>query len=114
MFVAFDLEEYGVDGGATFVQDFLLPEVLMRYNSTRFQGAVVLDSILNFNSSAGSQVVQPSHRRYLMPGYAEAVEAGGFKGDFITVTSRGPDDSPLRNLFVKHWNHLQQGTCCSI
>ena len=32
IFVGFDLEEYGVQGGTAFVQDFLVPEIIFKHN----------------------------------------------------------------------------------
>ena len=36
MFVAFDLEEYGGQGSAAFVQDFLVPDILVRFGFPQF------------------------------------------------------------------------------
>ena len=38
-----------------FIQDFLNPMLQMR-SSRRFRGAIMLDSVFNFNASFGSQV----------------------------------------------------------
>ena len=40
--VALDLEEYGVQGGTAFVQDFLVEALLKQFNFPRFQVIFVL------------------------------------------------------------------------
>ena len=37
---------------------YLVPEVLQRYNSG-FEGAIILDTVMNYNASANSQVLPP-------------------------------------------------------
>ena len=54
--VLFDLEEYGTQGSMAFVQDFLVPSVLRKMGFPGVMGAYILDSIMAFNNTAGSQV----------------------------------------------------------
>ncbi|UYV80132.1 hypothetical protein LAZ67_18001789 [Cordylochernes scorpioides] len=53
-FVAFDQEEEGAFGSSFFVNDYLIPEMLQPRRG-HFQGAFILDTVLNFNNSANSQ-----------------------------------------------------------
>ena len=47
-----------------FVQDFLVPAILNKPWKPQFGGALILDSIMNYNNSAGSQdVLQEWHRQ---------------------------------------------------
>ena len=52
--VAFDLEEFASQGSLVFVQDFLM-ESVMNLTGSKTQGAIILDSILHFNDTEGSQ-----------------------------------------------------------
>jgi len=56
MFVAFDLEEKGILGSLAFVNYYLIPKELMN-KKTQFIGAFVLDMVLNYDTSPGSQVL---------------------------------------------------------
>ncbi len=127
--VALDLEEYGTQGSLTFVQDFLIPRILepMGYpgfqvcnirqtnvfefersvlpTNSRKQGAIVLDSVMNFNSSAGSQLFPHDYRAHLPHEVAEA-EADGARGDFLAMLSRPFEDQLARRVRF-HWDRLQ-------
>ena len=67
--VAFDLEESASQGSLVFVQDFLLGS-LLKSTGAKTQGAIILDSILHFNDTEGSQSMGKEWGR-LVP---EAVE----------------------------------------
>merc|ERR1719295_715251 len=103
--VAFDLEEFGSQGALVFLHDFLLPKVLRPrgFPQTQFTGAIVMDSILNFNSSVGSQDVEEEWKT-LMPELAASLKKQKGKGDFLAVFNRDvPSDETLRAVFQKMW-----------
>ena len=105
LFVAFDLEENQpfcpancscqgfLCGSNYFVQN------LTRYlNSTGvgFQGAFVLDTILNHNTTPNSQKF-PNSLQPLFPTLYKKVSDNQFKGDFLAVIGRVVDDLKLIN-----------------
>ncbi|XP_078366708.1 uncharacterized protein LOC144650822 [Oculina patagonica] len=107
LFVAFDLEELqlanncsancsctpgdGLCGSGFFVQN--LTEYL---NSTGagFQGAVILDTVLNYNTTPNSQKLPPGFDQGFPQQYQE-VSQNQFKGDFLAVIGRAQDDGHL-------------------
>ena len=100
-FVAFDKEEVGSQGSHEFVRSFLVPTVFagsdwpefqvlqqrLHTIPTSHQGAIILDTIMNYNTTSGSQVMADSW--ISKTGATEEKEA---RGDFISLVSRrGPD-----------------------
>lgn len=55
LFVAFDLEELGGIGSKYFVHEYLIPAELVNGMGNRFKGAIILDTLLNFDGTPGSQ-----------------------------------------------------------
>ena len=102
-FAAFDLEENqpscsaincpctgGLCGSGYFVQN------LSRYlNSTgaNFQGAFILETILNHNTTPHSQYL-PSSIQSAFPQLYETISNNSFRGDFLAVIGR-PNDVEL-------------------
>ncbi|XP_078355557.1 uncharacterized protein LOC144640229, partial [Oculina patagonica] len=110
LFVAFDLEEGqplsscsgpgncscpgstgSRCGSASFVQN--LTQFL---NSTRagFQGAFILETILNHNSTPNSQTLPPVFQQYLQQAYTK-ISQNQFRGDFLALIGRSRDDGQL-------------------
>lgn len=87
VFVCFDLEEYGTQGSLAFVQDFLVPYLVEKMNFPGIQGAYILDSIMSYNSSEGSQQLPNDYIRH-MPVQSAEIENDGRKGDFIALIGR--------------------------
>jgi len=103
--VAVDLEEIGSQGSLVFLHDFLIPKVLrpLGFPKPQFSGAIIMDSILNFNSSLGSQDVGEGWS-HLMPGAAASITGRGGVGDFLAVYNRAtPGDAALRGIFMDRW-----------
>ena len=115
--MAFDLEEYqpscslrvncscqGITCGSNnFVQN------LTRYlNSTgiKFQGAFVLETILNHNTTPNSQEL-PSTLQQALPTLYQKIKADQFKGDFLTVVGRLHDDKKLIDAIINAFHN-----CC--
>ena len=63
--VAFDLEELGSQGSKVFVQDFLIPRVLEAGGYPKFTGAIIMDSLLSFDSSENSQDIEEEWREQI-------------------------------------------------
>ena len=121
IFVAFDKEEVGSQGSHEFVRSFLLPRFFSDKQQPEFQGTVlapsdpsssptpgafILDTILNYNATAGSQVVPGAWAEQLAGGVSEEIRRGGSRGDFIAVVSRAAADSRLADTFERHWRRL--------
>ncbi|XP_070563446.1 uncharacterized protein YfbL-like isoform X2 [Ptychodera flava] len=114
VFVAFDLEEtqpvgHGLIGSDHFVQDWLAPFLVNDngQNST-FQGAVVLETLMNFNATDNSQVFPPG-MDLAFPELYSKIEARNFPGDFVTVVGRAEDDATLMSGFTNQWKTLGHG-----
>ena len=109
LFVAFDLEERqptsnvscsgsgncscpaGLCGSGYFVQN--LTEYLNTTGSS-FQGAVILDTVLNYDDTPNSQKL-PAGFSIGFPEEHEEVSQNQFRGDFLVVIGRAQDDAQL-------------------
>lgn len=101
-FVAFDLEEVGSQGSLIFIKDYLA-QVLGREGLKRFQGAFILDTIMNFNDTADSQTF-PTDWSIVLPEVYDTVADNLYKGDFLSMIYRKGVDSILADKFMKHWD----------
>jgi hypothetical protein len=63
-----------------------------------YQGAYILDSIGNYNASAGSQLL-PETYQFQLPEFSQGVVRDGNRGDFIGVVGRRVDQ-PLYDLVI--------------
>ncbi|XP_019620611.1 PREDICTED: uncharacterized protein LOC109467120 [Branchiostoma belcheri] len=122
VFTAFDLEEWesgsapGVActrlgcGSREFVNAILLPYLHQTGVSTaNFGGAVVMDTIMNYNNSQGAQSIPGGQVFGATPGLTDAyasISGGGFRGNFLATISRQPYDSPVLNTFNRRWAGL--------
>ncbi|XP_078595927.1 uncharacterized protein LOC144872999 [Branchiostoma floridae x Branchiostoma japonicum] len=121
IFAAFDFEVHeqaslehaachGVGcGSANYLKELLIPYIKsLGISSSDFQGAFVLDSVMNFNSTEDSQRIPDEERFKEAPGFQEAytrIEADGNKGDFIALVGRNFDSS-LYQTFISAWESL--------
>ena len=91
----------GACGSGYFVQN--LTEYLNNTGS-RLQGAIILDQVLNYNDTPNSQMV-PEGFNLGFPQQYQQVSQNQFRGDFLTVIGRAPDDvqlvSGIANAFEK-------------
>ncbi|CAH1265275.1 Hypp3150 [Branchiostoma lanceolatum] len=96
-------------GSAKYMKELLIPYIKsLGISSNDFQGAFVLDSVLNFNSTEDSQRIPDEERFKEAPGFQEAytrIKADGNKGDFIALVGRN-FDSPLYQTFISAWESL--------
>ncbi|XP_066284105.1 uncharacterized protein [Branchiostoma lanceolatum] len=96
-------------GSAKYMKELLIPYIKsLGISSNDFQGAFVLDSVMNFNSTEDSQRIPDEERFKEAPGFQEAytrIKADGNKGDFIALVGRN-FDSPLYQTFISAWESL--------
>jgi len=102
-FVAFDKEEVGSQGSHEFIRGFLVPNVFKATGWPEFQGALIMDTIMNYNATEGSQLMPDSW--ISKTGVVEEVEA---RGDFISLVSRVGPEKVLAEAIEKHWNKLTE------
>ena len=105
LFVAFDLEEYQPScpmqrncscsgilcGSGHFVQNF---STYLSSSGVGFQGALILETILNHNTTPNSQDIPQSLQTYL-PAVYNKVAQNNFSGDFLAVIGRLANDEGL-------------------
>ena len=103
--MAFDLEEFqplcplqgncsclgGLCGSGHFVQNF---STFLNSSGVGFQGALILETILNHNTTPNSQDIPPGLQRVLPTVYNE-VAKNNFTGDFLAVIGRLANDEGL-------------------
>ncbi|XP_054168156.1 uncharacterized protein LOC128965475 [Oppia nitens] len=107
MFVALDLEEYGALGSKYFVNDYLIPNELIERKS-QFIGAIILDTILNFNQTLGSQDI-PYDIFKALPKWSQHIKQTQFVGDFLALIHRNNLDNELSDSITKFWrSHAKQ------
>ncbi|CAG7821111.1 unnamed protein product [Allacma fusca] len=99
-------EETGTPRGETGAHK-LGSEWLRIFMSDRkhFRGAVVLDNLLNYNSTGRSQLVQDTGiDKSFSTSYTKLAE-NAFSGDFVALVHRNDDmDNPLANAIEEAWN----------
>ena len=109
LFVAFDLEERqptvntscsksgncpcsgGSCGSYYFVQNF---SQYLNNSGVGFQGAIVLETILNYNTTPNSQVFPSGLKPYFTETYNK-ISQNGFTGDFLALIGRSTYDRRL-------------------
>jgi len=106
IFVAFDKEEVGSQGSHEFVREFLVPEFFKGEKWPEFQGAIVLDTIMNFNQTENSEFLPNEWRQKIPESTFEEIEENDFRGDFISLISRSEPEKFLASTLEKHWNNL--------
>lgn len=103
IFVAFDYEETGCQGSLEFIKSYLTPFILEAHGWPIFQGAFIMDSVANYNTSIYSQDLPPEWREVL-PGFQQKLQVNHFKGDFLSAIYRRNPDRKLASLFSRHWS----------
>uniref|UniRef100_A0A6G1SKL5 Leupeptin-inactivating enzyme 2 n=1 Tax=Aceria tosichella TaxID=561515 RepID=A0A6G1SKL5_9ACAR len=104
MLVWFDYEEQGKYGSEFFVNDYLYPYELDKYQS-KFIGAYIMDMILVRDKENNTQAL-PENLRKKLPDFFEEVEQEKSRGDFLATWSRKHWDEPLENTFRSAWQDL--------
>ncbi|KAK2568299.1 hypothetical protein P5673_007308 [Acropora cervicornis] len=70
------------------------------------QGAIIMDTVMNYNTTPNSQRLPPIMKQFFPETYNE-LKADQFRGDFLTVVGRQVDDRALMNLFVYHYSQTE-------
>ena len=87
LLAALDLEEIGTHGAVAFVNEFVVDKILKDFNYPEIYGMIVLDSIMTYNNSVGSQTLSDSYFE-AFPEASKDIQKKGSKGNFI---SKNPD-----------------------
>ena len=113
MFVAFDFEEWEESsvpdcacvklgcGSRAFVANFS-----QYYNNGRYgrlQGAVIMDTMTNYDPTPYSQNVPPGMEKHFPKQY-KSITQNKERGDFLLATGRARDDKPLADIFEYFYN----------
>ena len=121
----YDLEEMGGLGSLEFVQEFLLPRILLDSQlrpRCEFAGAIILDCVLNYNNTQHSQDIEedwttlvPTAATNILRNNSKNIsDLSGFiltsklfseRGNFIAAFGRNlPSDQHLAETFRTAWN----------
>ena len=74
----------------------------------KLQGAIIMDTVMNYNNTPNSQILPPLTDRLLPEVYGK-IKADGFRGDFLAVAGRRVDDAALMNAFWYHYGRVKSG-----
>ena len=115
LFVAFDLEERQPTSnvscsrsgncscpGGRCGSSFFVKNLTQHLKSTgaSFQGAFILESVLNYNNTNHSQIFPGELKQYLTQAYTE-ISQNMFRGDFLALIGRAVDDRKLLSAVSK-------------
>ena len=106
IFVAFDKEEVGSQGSHEFVRGYLVKEFMKGDIWPEFQGAFILDTVMNFNESENSQLLPDEWREKIPEETYQQVMEDKFRGDFMSLISRTEPERELAALIQSHWTDL--------
>ncbi|KAH3706175.1 hypothetical protein DPMN_065556 [Dreissena polymorpha] len=123
IFTAFDREEYeyatfdgrfyGALGSKYLISQWLLPWIQKNYPQTvgTFSpyGIIVLDTLMDYNNSAMSQIIPPDSLQefqQLFPGVVKNLQSDNLQGDFLATIFRTQFDSRLANEFHQQWGKM--------
>ena len=107
IFVAFDKEEVGSQGSHEFVRGYLVKEFFNGDEWPEFQGAFILDTVMNFNQSENSQLMPEEWREKIPEETFQAVLEDKFRGDYISLISRTEPEREMAELIENHWTDLR-------
>lgn len=102
--------QVGSQGSHEFIRGFLVPSVFRATGWPEFQGAIILDTIMNYNTSSGTQAMPDS-----WISRTEAVEEPEARGDFISLVSRrGPEKVRQDHVLLDHLDLPDLAICRSL
>lgn len=104
MLVWFDYEEQGKFGSEFFVNDYLFPLELDKYNS-QFIGAYIMDMILVRDKENFSQQI-PASLSSKLPEFVAEMEEDKYRGNFLATWARQSHDQLLESNFRSAWTDL--------
>ncbi|PRD30442.1 UNVERIFIED_CONTAM: hypothetical protein NCL1_26408 [Trichonephila clavipes] len=91
-------------GSNYFVDHYLIPDELKRARA-RFQGAFILDGIMNYNDIPNTQELPLDYTESL-PGFQYFVNNTGNRGNFLAMISRNEMDKHLSKKLMEAWQEL--------
>ena len=103
IFVAFDSEEEGAVGSQEFINKLIAPFYTKR--GIKIQGAIILDTILNYNSKSGSQNVPDVWKEVASEASKNIIE-NGQKGDFLALFSRNNREENKIMQMINKWSKI--------
>ncbi|XP_043193378.1 uncharacterized protein LOC122365861 [Amphibalanus amphitrite] len=106
LFVAFDLEEQGGAGSLAFIHHVLYTEVLAPAGWPAVQGAFILDTVMNYNTTPSAQSVPIAWMEQLR-GTVDRIDRRGGRGDFLAAIYRRPVEEQLVDAFSAHYSTLR-------
>ena len=96
---AFDLEEPGCYGSQEFVINYLKRDFLDF--GIDIQGAIILDTVSNFDPDSGSQTISPRWKSVVAGQTLANIVERGSRGDFLAMISRGDPVDKERRIAEK-------------
>ena len=124
LFVAFDFEEWEdcsnttlnprcacgqIDcGSRAFVANFSRFYNGSLHSHGKLQGAIIMDTVMNYNSTPNTQILPPSIEKVL-PEIYHQIKEDKFQGNFLSVAGRLVDDAALMDSFWYHYNQVKSG-----
>lgn len=122
LFVAFDFEEWEnctntmlnprcacgkIDcGSRAFVANLTRFYNGSLNSNGKLQGAIIMDTVMNYNDTPNSQILPPITKKLLPEVYGQ-IKADEFRGNFLSVVGRQFDDAALMNSFWFHYNRVK-------
>ena len=88
------------------MRSYFVPRFFTGAGSPQLQGAIILDTILNYNNTHLSQTVPADWSDKVVGNVKEEIEENKNRGDFIALIARHGVDDELVNNLEKHWNDL--------
>ena len=124
LFVAFDLEETqpksGCSGncscsGGKCGSSFFVKNLTQHLKNTGagFQGAFILETILNYNNTKHSQIFPDQLKLVLSQAYTE-ISQNMFRGDFLALIGRAVDDRKLLSATSKTFKKNGKYFCAKL
>ena len=74
----------------------------------RLQGAIIMDTVMNYNNTPNSQSLPHLTQQYFPEVYGQ-IEADGFRGNFLSVVGREVDDAVLMDTFWYYYSTVKSG-----
>lgn len=112
LFVAFDYKERDKFGSKKFVDDFLIQYI---NEGRKFIGAYIIDTLLIYNNTVNSQVINPDVKSSFEK-VTKEIEDDGMRGDHVAVYMRNIQDAHLYDTFRQSFkdNNLYKLRCFNL
>lgn len=110
IFLSPDLEEYDLVGSEKFIQEWVNAWLRRNYGvaarNVKPHGVIVLDTIMEYNTSSYSQQIPSEIRSTLQNTFPESfqsVSSDSFRGDFVAMIYRSVPDAELAQSISQSW-----------